>query len=291
MIKPVDATTTPAWSALTALHESLDPDLRAWFAEDPGRAERFSYELGDLFVDLSKNLLTDDVRDALAELAEQVDVPGRRDAMYAGEHINVTEDRAVLHTALRRPATDSLSVDGQDVVADVHDVLERIYAFARRVRSGEWTGVTGKPIKTVVNIGIGGSDLGPVMVYEALRPYVQDGLECRFISNIDPTDCAEKVGDLDPETTLFIIASKTFTTLETLTNARMARAWLLDALEQRGISTQGAVARHFAAVSTALDKVAEFGIDPANAFGFWSWVGGRYSVDSAVGMVVSQWVA
>ena len=287
MIKPVDATTTPAWSALTALHESLDPDLRTWFAQDPGRAERFSYQLGDLYVDLSKNLLTDDVRDALAELALQVDVPGRRDAMYAGEHINVTEDRAVLHTALRRPATDSLSVDGQDVVADVHDVLERIYAFARRVRSGEWTGVTGKPIKTVVNIGIGGSDLGPVMVYEALRPYVEDGLECRFISNIDPTDCAEKVGDLDPETTLFIIASKTFTTLETLTNARMARAWLLDALEQRGISTQGAVARHFAAVSTALDKVAEFGIDPANAFGFWSWVGGRYSVDSAVGTILA----
>jgi len=287
MIKPIDATTTPAWSALTALHESLDPDLRAWFAQDPGRAERFSYQLGDLYVDLSKNLLTDDVRDALAELALQVDVPGRRDAMYAGEHINVTEDRAVLHTALRRPATDSLSVDGQDVVADVHDVLERIYAFARRVRSGEWTGVTGKPVKTVVNIGIGGSDLGPVMVYEALRPYVQDGLECRFISNIDPTDCAEKVGDLDPETTLFIIASKTFTTLETLTNARMARTWLLDALEQRGISTQGAVARHFAAVSTALDKVAEFGIDPANAFGFWSWVGGRYSVDSAVGTILA----
>ena len=287
MLTPVDPTTTPAWSALTALHESLDPDLRAWFAEDPGRAERFSYQLGDLYVDLSKNLLTDDVRDALAELALQVDVPGRRDAMYAGEHINITEDRAVLHTALRRPATDSLSVDGQDVVADVHDVLERIYAFARRVRSGEWTGVTGKPVKTVVNIGIGGSDLGPVMVYEALRPYVQDGLECRFISNIDPTDCAEKVGDLDPETTLFIIASKTFTTLETLTNARMARAWLLDALEQRGISTQGAVARHFAAVSTALDKVAEFGIDPANAFGFWSWVGGRYSVDSAVGTILA----
>ena len=286
-VAPIDATTTPAWARLTELRKAMEPDLRTWFAQDPGRAERFSYQLGDLYVDLSKNLLTDDVRDALAELALQVDVPGRRDAMYAGEHINVTEDRAVLHTALRRPATDSLSVDGQDVVADVHDVLERIYAFARRVRSGEWTGVTGKPIKTVVNIGIGGSDLGPVMVYEALRPYVEDGLECRFISNIDPTDCAEKVGDLDPETTLFIIASKTFTTLETLTNARMARAWLLDALEQRGISTQGAVARHFAAVSTALDKVAEFGIDPANAFGFWSWVGGRYSVDSAVGTILA----
>ena len=287
MLKPVDATTTPAWKQLTELHKNLDPDLRAWFAEDPGRAERYSYEVGDLFVDLSKNFLTDEVRDTLARLAEAVDVPGRRDAMFAGEHINITEDRAVLHTALRRPATDSLTVDGQDVVADVHDVLEKIYAFARRVRSGEWTGVTGKRIETVVNIGIGGSDLGPVMVYEALRPYVQDGLSARFISNIDPTDCAEKVADLDPETTLFIIASKTFTTLETLTNARMARDWFLGALAERGISTEGAIARHFVAVSTALDKVEAFGIDPANAFGFWSWVGGRYSVDSAVGTVLA----
>ena len=287
MLKPVDATTTPAWKQLTELHKNLDPDLRAWFAEDPGRAERYSYEVGDLFVDLSKNFLTDEVRDTLARLAEAVDVPGRRDAMFAGEHINITEDRAVLHTALRRPATDSLTVDGQDVVADVHDVLEKIYAFARRVRSGEWTGVTGKRIETVVNIGIGGSDLGPVMVYEALRPYVQDGLSARFISNIDPTDCAEKVADLDPETTLFIIASKTFTTLETLTNARMARDWFLGALAERGVSTEGAIARHFVAVSTALDKVEAFGIDPANAFGFWSWVGGRYSVDSAVGTVLA----
>ena len=287
MLKPVDATTTPAWKQLTELHKNLDPDLRAWFAEDPGRAERYSYEVGDLFVDLSKNFLTDEVRDALARLAEAVDVPGRRDAMFAGEHINITEDRAVLHTALRRPATDSLTVDGQDVVVDVHDVLEKIYAFARRVRSGEWTGVTGKRIETVVNIGIGGSDLGPVMVYEALRPYVQDGLSARFISNIDPTDCAEKVADLDPETTLFIIASKTFTTLETLTNARMARDWFLGALAERGVSTEGAIARHFVAVSTALDKVEAFGIDPANAFGFWSWVGGRYSVDSAVGTVLA----
>ena len=287
MLKPVDATTTPAWKQLTELHKNLDPDLRAWFAEDPGRAERYSYEVGDLFVDLSKNFLTDEVRDALARLAEAVDVPGRRDAMFAGEHINITEDRAVLHTALRRPATDSLTVDGQDVVVDVHDVLEKIYAFARRVRSGEWTGVTGKRIETVVNIGIGGSDLGPVMVYEALRPYVQDGLSARFISNIDPTDCAEKVADLDPETTLFIIASKTFTTLETLTNARMARDWFLGALEARGIDAEGAIAKHFVAVSTALDKVEAFGIDPANAFGFWSWVGGRYSVDSAVGTVLA----
>ena len=287
MIKPVDPTTTPAWSALTALHESLDPDLRAWFAEDPGRAERFSYEVGDLFVDLSKNFLTDEVRDALAQLAEAVDIPGRRDAMFAGEHINITEDRAVLHTALRRPAGDALTVDGQDVVADVHEVLEKIYAFARRVRSGQWTGITGKPIKTVVNIGIGGSDLGPVMVYEALKSYVAEGLSARFISNIDPTDCAEKVADLDPETTLFIIASKTFTTLETLTNARMARDWFLGALEARGIDAEGAIAKHFVAVSTALDKVEAFGIDPANAFGFWSWVGGRYSVDSAVGTVLA----
>ena len=287
MIKPVDPTTTPAWSALTALHESLNPDLRVWFAEDPGRAERFSYEVGDLFVDLSKNFLTDEVRDALAQLAEAVDVPGRRDAMFAGEHINITEDRAVLHTALRRPAGDGLTVDGQDVVADVHEVLEKIYAFARRVRSGQWTGITGKPIKTVVNIGIGGSDLGPVMVYEALKSYVAEGLSARFISNIDPTDCAEKVADLDPETTLFIIASKTFTTLETLTNARMARDWFLGALEARGIDAEGAIAKHFVAVSTALDKVEAFGIDPANAFGFWSWVGGRYSVDSAVGTVLA----
>ena len=287
MLKPVDATTTPAWKQLTELHKNLDPDLRAWFAEDPGRAERYSYEVGDLFVDLSKNFLTDEVRDTLARLAEAVDVPGRRDAMFAGEHINITEDRAVLHTALRRPVWDSLTVDGQDVVVDVHDVLEKIYAFARRVRSGEWTGVTGKRIETVVNIGIGGSDLGPVMAYEALRPYVQDGLSARFISNIDPTDCAEKVADLDPETTLFIIASKTFTTLETLTNARMARDWFLGALAERGISTEGAIARHFVAVSTALDKVEAFGIDPDNAFGFWSWVGGRYSVDSAVGTVLA----
>ena len=287
MLKPVDATTTPAWKQLTDLHESLRPDLRSWFADDPQRAERYSYEVGDLFVDLSKNLLTDEVRDSLVELAEAVDVPGRRDAMFAGEHINITEDRAVLHTALRRPVWDSLTVDDQDVVVDVHEVLEKIYAFARRVRSGEWTGITGKRIETVVNIGIGGSDLGPVMVYEALRPYVQPGLCARFISNIDPTDCAEKVADLDPETTLFIIASKTFTTLETLTNARMARDWFLGALAERGISTDGAIARHFVAVSTALDKVEAFGIDPDNAFGFWSWVGGRYSVDSAVGTVLA----
>ena len=286
-IPAIDPTKAPAWDTLDQLAEEFDPDLRKFFADDPGRAERFTLEAGDLHVDLSKNLVCPTLVGHLLALAEQTGVADLRDRMFAGEHINVTEDRAVLHTALRRPATDSLTVDGQDVVVDVHDVLERIYAFARRVRSGEWTGVTGKRIKTVVNIGIGGSDLGPVMVYEALRPYVQDGLSARFISNIDPTDCAEKVADLDPETTLFIIASKTFTTLETLTNARMARDWFLGALAERGISTDGAIARHFVAVSTALDKVEAFGIDPANAFGFWSWVGGRYSVDSAVGTVLA----
>jgi len=289
MTAPVDPTTTAAWAKLAALHADLAPDLRAWFADDPTRAERFSLEAGDLFVDLSKNLLTDEVLDALVALGREVGLEERRDAMFAGEHLNVTEDRAVLHTALRRPRGDALVVDGTDVVGQVHEVLDRVYGFAERVRSGDWVGVTGRPIETVVNIGIGGSDLGPVMVYEALRPYVKPGLSCRFVSNIDPADVAEKTADLDPETTLFIVASKTFTTLETLTNARLARDWLLTALAGRGAvdgTDEGnaeAVARHFVAVSTALDKVAEFGIDPANAFGFWDWVGGRYSVDSAVG--------
>jgi glucose-6-phosphate isomerase len=203
--------------------------------------------------------------------------------MFAGEHINVTEDRAVLHTALRLPADATLEVDGQDLVADVHEVLDRVNAFAEQVRSGAWTGVTGKRIETVVNIGIGGSDLGPVMAYEALAPYRQDGLTCRFISNIDPTDAAQSLAGLDPETTLFIVSSKTFGTLETLTNARLCKAWLLDHLPS-GTDASAAVAQHFVAVSTALDKVADFGIDPANAFGFWDWVGGRYSMDSAIGL-------
>lgn len=292
MQTPVDATNTPAWAALAHLQSILIDGphvMRRWFDADPTRAERFSLDAADLHVDLSKNLLTDEVRDALLELAEQTNVAARRDAMYSGEHINVTEDRAVLHTALRRPRTDTLTVDGQDAVADVHETLDKIYDFAGKVRSGQWKGVTGKPIRTVVNVGIGGSDLGPVMAYEALKPYVKDGLECRFISNIDPTDAAVKTADLDPETTLVIIASKTFTTLETLTNARCVRAWLLDGLVAAGAiddtdeARSQAVAKHFVAVSTALDKVAEFGIDPVNAFGFWSWVGGRYSVDSAVG--------
>ena len=287
-IPVIDPTMTPAWDTLDQLAETFDPDLRKLFADDPTRTQAFTFDAADLHVDLSKNLVCPTLVGHLLALAEQTGVLDLRDRMFAGEHINVTEDRAVLHTALRRPATDSLSVDGQDAVADVHAELDKIYAFARRVRSGEWKGVTGKPVKTVVNVGIGGSDLGPVMAYEALKPYVQAGLECRFISNIDPTDAGETTKDLDPETTLVIVASKTFTTLETITNAKVVRAWLLDALRERGIVTdaaseQDAIAKHFVAVSTALDKVAEFGIDPANAFGFWNWVGGRYSVDSAVG--------
>ncbi|WCC79779.1 glucose-6-phosphate isomerase [Cutibacterium equinum] len=292
MQTPIDATKTPAWAKLTDLRTAFADGphkLRRLFDADPKRAERYTLDVADLHVDLSKNLLTDEIRDVLLELADQTKVAERRDAMYSGEHINVTEDRAVLHTALRRPESDSLTVDGQEAVADVHEVLKKVYAFADKVRSGQWKGVTGKPIRTVVNVGIGGSDLGPVMAYEALKPYVKEGLECRFISNIDPTDAAVKTADLDPETTLVIIASKTFTTLETLTNARCVRAWLLDGLVASGAiedsedARRAAVAKHFVAVSTALDKVEEFGIDPVNAFGFWSWVGGRYSVDSAVG--------
>ena len=287
-IPVIDPTMTPAWDKLDQLADTFEPDLRKMFADDPERTKKFTFHAGDLHVDLSKNLVCPTLVGHLLALAEQTGVLELRDRMYAGEHINVTEDRAVLHTALRRPSTDSLTVDGQDVIADVHEVLEKVYAFARRVRSGEWVGITGKPVKTVVNVGIGGSDLGPVMAYEALKPYVQEGLECRFISNIDPTDAGETTKDLDPETTLVIVASKTFTTLETITNAKVVRAWLLDALRERGIVTdeaseKDAIAKHFVAVSTALDKVAEFGIDPDNAFGFWSWVGGRYSVDSAVG--------
>ncbi len=287
-IPVIDPTMTPAWDKLDQLADTFEPDLRAMFADDPERTKKFTFQAGDLHVDLSKNLVCPTLVGHLLALAEQTGVVDLRDRMFAGEHINVTEDRAVLHTALRRPATDSLTVDGQDAIADVHEVLEKVYAFARRVRSGEWVGITGKPVKTVVNVGIGGSDLGPVMAYEALKPYVQEGLECRFISNIDPTDAGETTKDLDPETTLVIVASKTFTTLETITNAKVVRAWLLDGLRERGIVTdeaseKEAIAKHFVAVSTALDKVAEFGIDPDNAFGFWSWVGGRYSVDSAVG--------
>ncbi|MGO1306961.1 MAG: glucose-6-phosphate isomerase [Microbacterium gubbeenense] len=284
MTSPVDPTQTSAWNELLELGDGFSPDLRAWFDDDPDRADRLSLSLADLHVDLSKNLVTDDIVASLVRLAEQTGVAERYAAMVAGEHINTTEDRAVLHTALRRPAGSPLVVDGQDIDADVQEVLARIEQFANRVRSGEWTGATGKRVTHIVNIGIGGSDLGPVMVYEALAPYADAGIQARFISNIDPTDLAQKTADLDPETTLFIVASKTFTTLETLTNARLAREWLWQGLGLTGEDEKkSAVSQHFIALSTALDLVADFGIDPANAFGFWNWVGGRYSVDSAIG--------
>jgi len=296
---PVDPTATDAWKNLAAIADGFSPDLRAWFAADASRAETYTFQAADLTVDLSKGLVTDEIFADLVQLAKDVDVTGRYQAMISGEHINATEDRAVLHTALRRPKNGEglvppagFVVDGQDVDADVHATLDKVYAFADQVRSGAWTGVTGKRIETVVNIGIGGSDLGPVMVYEALKPYVQAGLEIRFVSNIDPNDVYEKTAGLDPETTLFIVASKTFGTLETLTNARLAREWLwaelgkAGALDDTDDARTGAVAKHFVAVSTALDKVAAFGIDPQNAFGFWDWVGGRYSVDSAIGTSV-----
>jgi glucose-6-phosphate isomerase len=295
---PIDATRTPEWAALAAHHDELvsqKANLKDWFASDPQRAERFSYDARDLHFDLSKNLIDQRTVSLLVDLGRACGLEQRRDAMYAGEHINTTEDRAVLHTALRRPADEAgtLVVDGQDVVADVHEVLGRMYSFAEKVRSGEWKGITGKPIKTVVNIGIGGSHLGPEMAYEALKAYSDAGLEARFVSNIDPNDIGIKTDGLDPETTLFIIVSKTFTTLETLTNAREAKAWLLsalkdaDAIDDSDAQAAAAIAHHFVAVSTALDKVEAFGIDPTNTFGFWNWVGGRYSVDSAVGTILA----
>lgn len=284
-----DPTTLAAWKDLSAMAAGFHLDLRKAFAADPARAENLSFSAADLHVDLSKNLITGAVFEKLLELSTQAGVRDLSEAMFNGEHINNTENRAVLHTALRAPAGTQLMVDGRDVIADVHEVLGRIYDFADSVRDGSWVGVSAKRIQTVVNIGIGGSDLGPYMAYEALRPYVKPGLECRFVSNIDPTDIMEKIRDLDPETTLFIIASKTFTTLETITNAKAARTWLLRGLQERGViddteaAAKDAISKHFVAVSTALDKVADFGIDPRNAFGFWNWVGGRYSVDSAVG--------
>ena len=292
---PIDATKTAAWAALQEHYNHLQEQgisLKDWFAADPERVAKLSFDAGDLHFDLSKNLVTDETVQLLVQLGRECGVEARREAMFAGEHINTTEDRAVLHTALRRPASQKgqLMVDGQDVVADVHEVLDRMYTFADRVRSGEWKGVSGKRIEHLVSIGIGGSDLGPVMVYEALRPFANAGIDCRYISNIDPNDQAEKLSGLDPETTLVIIVSKTFTTLETLTNAREVKAWMLDRLQACGAidgsaeQSAEAIAKHFVAVSTALDKVAEFGIDPENTFGFWDWVGGRYSVDSAVGL-------
>ena len=281
-VSATDPTATAAWARLGELAQGFEPDLRAWFEADPERVARLTYAAGDLHVDLSKSLLDADVLEALLALAEQVGPGGtsRRDVRRRA-HQRHRGPGGAAHRAPAAPADASLEVDGQDVVADVHEVLGRVYDFARKVRDGSWTGVTGQRIETVVNIGIGGSDLGPVMAYEALAAYRQDGLTCRFISNIDPTDAATTLAGLDPATTLFIVASKTFGTLETLTNARLCRSWLLDGL---GDSDQKeAVAKHFVAVSTALDKVADFGIDPDNAFGFWDWVGGRYSVDSAIG--------
>ena len=292
---PVDATKTPEWAALKAHHDKLVADhfnLKDAFAADDKRVEKLSFDMSDLHFDLSKDLVTDETVKLLCDLARAVKVEERRDAMFSGEHINTTEDRAVLHTALRRPKDQigKFVVDGQDTVADVHEVLDRMYAFAERVRSGEWKGVSGKRIEHVMSIGIGGSDLGPVMAYEALKPYADAGIDCRFVSNIDPNDMAEKTRGLDPETTLVIIVSKTFTTLETITNAHEARTWMLDALRAQGAidgsdaQNADAIKKHFVAVSTNLELVEQFGIDPENAFGFWSWVGGRYSVDSAVGL-------
>ena len=292
---PVDATKTPEWEALKAHHDKLVADhfnLKDAFAADDKRVEKLSFDMSDLHFDLSKDLVTDETVKLLCDLARAVKVEERRDAMFSGEHINTTEDRAVLHTVLRRPKDQigKFVVDGQDTVADVHEVLDRMYAFAERVRSGEWKGVSGKRIEHVMSIGIGGSDLGPVMAYEALKPYADAGIDCRFVSNIDPNDMAEKTRGLDPETTLVIIVSKTFTTLETITNAREARTWMLDALKAQGAidgsdaQNADAIKKHFVAVSTNLELVEQFGIDPENAFGFWSWVGGRYSVDSAVGL-------
>ena len=269
-----------AWQALERHHAQIaDQHLRDLFAADPGRGERLTAQAEGIYLDYSKNRVTDETMALLIDLARECGVPERRDAMFRGEHINVSEDRAVLHVALRMPRDVSLVVDGEDVVAQVHEVLDRMRDFAERVRSGEWTGYTGKPIRNIVNVGIGGSDLGPVMAYEALRHYSRRDLTFRFVSNVDSTDFVEATRDLAADETLFIISSKTFGTLETLTNARSARDWIVGAL-----GDEAAVARHFVAVSTNAERVAEFGIDTANMFGFWDWVGGRYSMDSAIGL-------
>ena len=269
-----------AWQELKRHHAAIaGQHLRELFAADPGRGERLTEQAAGLYLDYSKNRVTDETMRLLVERAAESGVAERRDAMFRGEHINVSEDRAVLHVALRMPRTAKLVVDGADVVAQVHEVLDRMANFANRVRSGEWKGYTGKPIKNVINIGIGGSDLGPVMAYEALRHYATRDITFRFVSNVDSTDFVEATRDLSPDETLFIISSKTFSTLETLTNATSARDWVVSAL-----GSQDAVAKHFVAVSTNAERVAKFGIDTANMFGFWDWVGGRYSMDSAIGL-------
>ncbi len=275
----MNITEQPAWQSLQSQRESL-PHLRDLFASDPDRASKFQLEAAGLFFDYSKNLVTGQTIADLVSLANAAGLRERIDAMFRGDKINTTENRAVLHTALRAPRTASIKVDGTDVVPEVHAVLDKMAAFANRIRSGEWKGHTGKRIKNILNIGIGGSDLGPVMAYEALRHYTDRSLTFRFISNVDGTDFAEATHDLDPAETLFIISSKTFTTLETMTNAGTARDWSLAGLG----GDKAAVAKHFVAVSTNAEKVSEFGIDTANMFGFWDWVGGRYSMDSAIGL-------
>ena len=276
-----DITATAAWKALKQHHKDIaDKHLRQFFADDPDRGRELTLTVGDLYIDYSKHRVTRETLSLLADLARAAHLEQRRDAMFAGEHINTSEDRAVLHTALRLPRDAALEVDGQNVVADVHAVLDAMGDFTDRLRSGAWTGATGKRIETVVNIGIGGSDLGPAMAYQALRHYADGGIEARFVSNVDPADLVAKLHGLDPATTLFIVASKTFTTLETLTNATAARRWLTDTLGD------DAVGKHFVAVSTNKKLVEEFGIDTANMFGFWDWVGGRYSVNSAIGLAL-----
>ena len=274
-------TTRPAWKALVAHYEQVrNVHLRTLFAGDPTRGERLTAEAAGVYLDYSKNRITDDTLRLLVQLAGECHLRQRIDAMFGGDRINITEDRAVMHVALRAPRTASIVVDGKDVVPQVHAVLDKMAEFCDRVRSGEWKGHTGKPIRNVVNIGIGGSDLGPVMAYEALKPYSDRTLTFRFVSNIDGTDFVEATRDLDPAETLFIVSSKTFTTLETMTNAQSARDWLLRAFGDDA----KAVARHFVAVSTNANKVSAFGIDTANMFGFWDWVGGRYSMDAAIGL-------
>lgn len=277
----MDITASAQWSELAKVYEDKkDLNLRELFSADADRARNFTFDAAGLHVDLSKNLIDGDVVKQLVEVAKAADLESRRDAMFAGEHINNTEDRAVLHTALRIPVEDDLSVDGQDVAADVHEVLGRMRDFATALRSGSWLGHTGHTIKKVVNIGIGGSDLGPAMAAKALRSYEVAGISAEFVSNVDPADMAATLDGLDAESTLFIIASKTFTTQETLTNAHAARRWLIEQFD----GDESAVAKHFVAVSTNAEKVAEFGIDTENMFPFWNWVGGRYSVDCAIGL-------
>ncbi len=272
---------SPAWNALSRHYEQVrEKHLREFFAEDPQRGHELALTVGDLYIDYSKHRVMRETIRLLIDLARAAGLEERRAAMFAGEHINTSEDRAVLHTALRLPRDASLTVDGQDVVADVHSVLDAMGDFTDRLRSGDWRGATGERIKTVVNIGIGGSDLGPVMVYEALRHYADAGISARFVSNVDPADLVAKLDGLDPATTVFIVASKTFSTLETLTNATAARRWLTDSLGD------AAVSKHFVAVSTNKRLVDGFGINTDNMFGFWDWVGGRYSVDSAIGLSV-----